>query len=57
MREGKSDTVSLTEERIRRLEEIGFEWTVRAGSKLSTWELRFNDLLKYKVRRQATRPW
>jgi hypothetical protein len=49
MREGKSDTVSLTQERIRRLEEIGFEWTVRSGSKLSTWELRFNDLVNFKV--------
>jgi hypothetical protein len=48
MREGKGDTVSLTQDRIRRLEDIGFEWSVR-GSKLSPWELRFNDLVNFRV--------
>lgn len=55
MREGKGDTVSLTQDRIRRLEDIGFEWSVR-GSKLSPWELRFNELVNFRVSVCSTKP-
>ena len=57
LEEGKADTKSrssnprLTEERLRRLEEIGFEWKVKNKMKRyydRQWDTMFEKLLKFK---------
>jgi len=42
----KSNT--LTDERIAKLDSIGFTWEEKAGGTAETWERRFNELLEYK---------
>jgi len=49
MQKGTSDTASLTPERIRRLEEIGFEWSVRSA-KQSQWDTHYDNLVEFVVR-------
>ena len=40
---------TLTEERIAKLNSIGFIWEEKAGGTGETWERRFNELLEYKA--------
>lgn len=43
---GKPSSV-LTPERIKILEEVGFEWSLVQGIKFLTWEERYADLVKF----------
>lgn len=40
----------LAEERIQKLESIGFKWAVSDVKNAEIWEVRFNELLEYKAR-------
>lgn len=56
LKNGKKDPkkgMSLSEERIRRLEEAGIRWKVMASPK-RRWEERYQDLLEFKDTRGHT---
>ena len=40
----------MTEERIRELESIGFDWETTKTDRASIWSVRFQQLRKYKVK-------
>lgn len=42
------DKTSLTRERQRQLESIGFKWAVPKGQ--AAWEKRFNELVAFKAK-------
>ena len=41
---------TLSEERIRQLEEIGFEWSIRMSILEKSWDLQYEKLKAYKAK-------
>ena len=41
----------ISQDRIDRLDGIGFKWKLKNGGKNVPWETRFNELLKYRAKR------
>jgi hypothetical protein len=52
LQEGKDEASEMTEERIQLLEEIGFQWSRRAG----VWVTRYKELKQHKQTHGDTQP-
>jgi hypothetical protein len=48
LRDGTDESSTLTEDRIQKLDDIGFEWT-SADHRSIPWELRYQELVEFVV--------